>query len=52
MPSNIVQPIPLHKITPPIAFCIDFIATWITQTGYIWMKFGQLSKEEVSVPQG
>ena len=34
-----------------LALSADFAATFITQIGYIWMKFAQLSKEEAKRPQ-
>ena len=29
-----------------LAFLVDLGATILTQVGYIWMKYGQLSKED------
>ena len=37
---------PLISMSPLMALLIDAVGTITTQSGYIWMKFGQLSIEE------
>ena len=41
-----------EHVTPAMALGIDFIATWVVQTGYLWMKFGQISKETAQTSKG
>ena len=52
MPNDLVDVFNPVRITPPVALAVDFIATWITQTGYLWMKFGQISKEDAPTKRG
>ena len=45
----LIEAFATQNINPPIALAIDFIATWLTQVGYLWMKIAQISKEDAPI---